>query len=223
MFLQLFSGVPMKKVFFVFIILSSLFVFGCNFGKPAYSDVQVDNKTKGESQRGEQSATQNANQSAAASEDPIAKAEREAGLVNGQQNPQQEKKEMTPPSFLVPGSSEIKDLPRYKRSQIVNAQYGPLNGVSSAMLVFSSPDTVDKIGAFYESAFKSNGWTVITNLKDPENFEYTLRKGARDEALVRIRKDTQSGSTVIMLSRAELPPDQSVTSAPLPPAPQNKK
>jgi hypothetical protein len=197
----------MKKVFFVFIILSSLFVFGCNFGKPAYSDVQVDNKTKGESQRGEQSATQNDNQSAAASEDPIAKAEREAGLVNGQQNPQQEKKEMTQPSFLVPGSSEIKDLPRYKRSQIVNAQYGPLNGVSSAMLVFSSPDTVDKIGAFYESAFKSN----------------TLRKGARDEALVRIRKDTQSGSTVIMLSRAELPPDQSVTSAPLPPAPQNKK
>jgi hypothetical protein len=213
----------MKKVIFVLCIFSSLFIFGCNFGKPAYNDVQVDSKTKGESQRGEQTATQNANQSPASAEDPIAKAEKEAGLVNGQQVPPPEKKEVPMPGFLVPGRSEIKDLPQYKRSQLMNAQVGPINGVNSAMLVFSSPDAVEKVGAFYESAFKSNGWTVITNLKDPENFEYTLTKGTRDEALVRIKKDTQSGITVIMLSRAEVPQGQSVSTAPVPPAPQNKK
>jgi hypothetical protein len=213
----------MKRVIFVLFILSSLFAIGCNFGKPAYSDVQVDNKTKGESQRGEQAAAQNTNQSATPAEDPIAKAERDAAIANGQQTVPQDKKDIPAPGFFSPGSSEIKDLPKYKRSQILNAQVGPINGVNSALLLFSSPDTVEKISAFYESSFKSNGWMVVTNLKDPDSYEYTLRKGTSDEAMVRIKKDTQSGNTMIMLSRAQLPPGQSVTSPPLPKAPQNKK
>jgi hypothetical protein len=213
----------MKKVLLALIILSSLLAFGCNFGKPAYSDIQVDNKNKGESQRGEAAGAGNANQSAASAEDPIAKAEREAGLTGGQQNPPPENKERQLPNFLVPGKAEIKDLPKYAKSQLVNVQYGPISGVSSAMLLYQSQDPVEKISAFYESAFKSNGWKIATNIKDPDNFEYTLVKDSSNEALIRIKKDPQTGTTVIMLSRMELPPGQSVTSTPLPPAPQNKK
>src|SRR5687767_12758184 len=107
----------MKKVIFVLLMISSLLVFGCNFGKPAYSDVQVDNKTKGETSRAEPTAAQNPAPAANSSEDPIAKAEREAGLVNpSQQNPPQEKKELQIPSFFVSGRAEIKDLPKYKKS-----------------------------------------------------------------------------------------------------------
>jgi hypothetical protein len=208
----------MKKVFLALIILCSLLAFGCNFGKPAYNDIQVDNKT-----RGEAGSSANANQTANQAVDPIANAEREAGLTGAQQNPPQENKERPAPNFLVPGKAEIKDIPKYQRSQLVNVQYGPVNGVSSAMLLYQSQDTVDKIGAFYESSFKSNGWNIVTNIKDPDNFEYTLQKGKSDEALIRIKKDPQTGTTVIMLSRAELPPGQSVTSTPLPQAPQNPK
>jgi hypothetical protein len=213
----------MKKVFLACIILSSLLAFGCNFGKPAYSDIQVDNKTKGDPQRGESGGSANANQAANPAGDPIANAEKEAGLTGAQQNAAPENKERQPPNFFVPGSTEMKDLPKYKRSQIVNVQYGPVSGVSSAMLIYQSPDSVDKIGAFYEGSFKSNGWEIVTNIKDPENFEYTLQKGKTNEALVRIKKDTQTGTTMIMVSRAEVPPGQSVTSTPLPPAPQNPK
>jgi hypothetical protein len=214
----------MKKVIFVLLMISSLSVFGCNFGKPAYSDVQVDSKTKGETPKGEPGAAQSPETAANRSEDPIAKAERDAGLTNTpQQNPPQEKKDMQPPSFLVAGQSEIKDLPKYKKSNIINAQIGPINGVSTAMFIFESRDSVEMIGEFYEKAFKSNGWELITKVKDPDSFEYTLAKGDRDEALVRIKKDPQVGSSFIMLSRMEKPVDQKVTATSLPPAPDKKK
>jgi hypothetical protein len=214
----------MKKVIFVLLMISSLLVVGCNFGKPAYSDVQVDNKTKGETSRAEPTAAQNPTPPANPSEDPIAKAEREAGLVNSaQQNPPQEKKEMQIPSFFVSGKTEIKDLPKYSKSNILNVQYGPVNGVNSAMLIFESRDSVEKINEFYEKTIKSNGWSVVTNIKDPDNFEYTLIKGQRDEALIRIKKDPQSGSSVILLSRTEKPADQKAPTTPQPKAPEKKR
>lgn len=213
----------MKKVFLALIMLSCLLAFGCNFGKPAYNDIQVDNKSRSEAQKGETGASTNANQSAANGVDPIANAEREAGLTGGQQSPAPENKERQAPTFFVSGTTEIKDLPKYKRSQIVNVQYGPINNISSAMVIYQTPDSVDKVAAHYEGAFKSNGWEIVTNIKDPENFEYTLQKGKSNEALIRIKKDNQTGTTMIMVSRAELPPGQSVASTPLPPAPQNPK
>jgi hypothetical protein len=215
----------MKKVIFGLLMLSSLLVVGCNFGKPAYSDVQVDNKTKGETSRAEPTATQNPEPAASSSEDPIAKAEREAGIASSpqQQNPPQEKKEVQIPSFFVSGSAEIKDLPKYKNSAILNVQYGPVNGVNSAMLIFESRDSVEKINEFYEKTIKSNGWSVVTNIKDPDNFEYTLVKGQRDEALIRIKKDPNSGSSVIMLSRTEKPADQVAPTTPQPKTPEKKR
>jgi hypothetical protein len=212
----------MKKFIFAMIILTSLTVSGCNFGKPAYSDVQLDNKSKAEPAKGESGNGQNANASAAQGEDIIAKAEREAGINGAQATPPQQNKERQLPAFFVPGVAEIKDLPRYKNSQIVNVQYGPINGIESANIMFESGDSVEKIGRFYETAFKSNGWTVVTNIKEPENQEYTLVKGKSDEALVRIKKDPQRGTTAVMLSRAQLPAGQSVTSTPLPTAPKTK-
>ncbi len=214
----------MKKVIFVLLLISSLFVFGCNFGKPAYSDVQVDNKTKGETSRAEPGTNPNPEPSANSSVDPIAQAEKDAGLGNPpQQNPPQQNKEMQLPSFFVSGQSEIKDLPKYKKSTIINVQYGPVNGVSSAMLIFESRDSVEKINEFYEKSIKSNGWEVITNIKDPDNFEYTLSKGARDEALIRIKKDPQSGHSVILLSRSEKPAELKITATPPTKVPEKKK
>lgn len=202
----------MKKVILFLFIISSLFVFGCNFGKPAYSDIQVDNRSKGDTSRADQTTAQNPNPS----EDPIARAEREAGLTNPAQQNQPANKEIQMPSFLVPGKSEIKDLPKYKKASIINVQIGPVNGVNSAMLIFESRDSVENISKFYEQSFKSNGWELVGNIKDPDNFEYTLMKGAIDEASVRIKKDPQSGSTFIMLSRIEKPADQTVTVTPVP-------
>lgn len=203
----------MKKVIFVLFMISSLFVFGCNFGKPAYSDIQLDNRSNSNTPRTDSAA----GQAADSSEDPIAKAERDAGISNpATQNPAPENKEIPMPSFLVHGKSEIKDLPKYKKANIVNVQVGPINGVSSAMLIFESRDTVENISQFYEKSFKSNGWEVISNIKNPDNFEYTLIKGARDEASVRIKKDSQTGSSFIMLGRIEKPADQTVTMAPVP-------
>jgi hypothetical protein len=214
----------MKKVIFVLLMISSLSVFGCNFGKPAYSDVQVDSKTKGEKPKAEQGAAQSPETAASPTEDPIAKAERDAGITNTpQQTPPPDKKDMPPPSFLVGGQSDIKDLPKYKKSTMINAQVGPINGVSTAMFIFESRDTVEVIGEFYEKAFKSNGWELVTKIKDPDNFEYTLRKGAQDEALVRIKKDPQVGTSFILLSRMEKPADQKVTATSQPPAPDQKR
>lgn len=214
----------MKKVIFVLFVISSLSVFGCNFGKPAYSDVQVDSKTKGETPRAEQGAAQNPAPAANSSEDPIAKAEREAGIANAaQQPPSQDKKAMPPPGFFVTGTSEIKDLPKYKKAGLMNATIGPVNGVTTATMVYESRATVDKIGEFYEKAFQSNGWEMVTKIKDPDNFEYTLRKGDRDEALVKIKLDTQTGSSLIMLSRSEKPVDLKVTASSQPPVPDKKK
>lgn len=204
----------MKKVIFVFVILCSLFAFGCNFGKPAYSDVQVDSKTRGEGQ----SANANANQPATPAVDPIAQAEAEAAAASGQPANPQDKKDIPAPSFL--NGADIKDLPKYKRSQVMNAQVGPINGINSALFLLSTPDSVEKVSTFYDSAIKSNGWSVASNLKDPESVEYTLTKGTRDEAMVRIKRDNQSGITVITLSRAEVPEGQTVTTPPLPKAPQ---
>jgi hypothetical protein len=210
----------MKKITLVLFIFSSLFIIGCDFGKPAYNDVQVDAKTKGESRNANLATAQNPEQGANQSEDPVAKAEREAGISNpqqGQTTPTEEKKPIALPSFIDSVSGRIKDIPAYPKSQVMNVQYGPVNGVSSAMMLYRVKDSVDTVGAFYEKSFKSNGWTLITTLKDPDSFEYTLTKGNRDQALVKVKKDPQTGAVLVMLSRAEMPEGQKVSAEPMKP------
>jgi hypothetical protein len=200
----------MRKILCGSVLISSLIICGCHFNKPAYEDVKVDKKTTGETKPAEQAA--NPEQK----EDPVAKAEKEAGLQTPAQPsaPAEEKQPVQIPEFLDMNKGQIKDLPPYPKAARTNMQYGPINGVSSAMYVYVTNESPATISAFYEKAFQSNGWRILAADKVPDSYEYTLAKGTRDQALIRIKKDVQSHQTSILLSRAQVPEGQSVTAAP---------
>jgi hypothetical protein len=203
----------MKKVFYGCLLITGLLVSGCHFGKPAYDDVKVDKKTTGDTKTAEPTATQNPE----SKEDPIAKAEKEAGIGNPPTPttpPAEEKKVPQVPEFLDTAKGQIKDLPPFPKSRVVNVQYGPINGISSAMYIYQANETPENVAAFFEKSVTSNGWKILSRTKEPDNFEFTLGKGTRDEGIIRVKKDTQSKATVILLSRAQSPEGQDLVSTP---------
>src|SRR5690348_14152838 len=118
----------MKKVLGGSLLVSCVLVFGCHYGKPAYEDVKVDKKTSGDTKNANPQAAQNTE----SKEDPIAKAEQDAGIGKAQQPAPaaEEKKPPQIPEFLDTTKGEIKDLPRFPKASVLNVQYGPINGAS---------------------------------------------------------------------------------------------
>ncbi|MBI3650550.1 MAG: hypothetical protein HY231_05825 [Acidobacteria bacterium] len=206
----------MKKVVTGILMVASLLVFGCKIGKPAYDDIKVDKKTTGDNRESGGAATPNDGQGQTPSEDPIAKAERDAGIANPQSpaGAPEAQKPIHMPAFLDTVKGGIKDLPPFPHSAVANAQYGPVNGLDSAMYIYQTNKPPDQVAAYFEKSVKSNGWEIAANIKDPDSYEMTLIKGKRDQALIRIKKDTQTQLTSILLSRTQAPEGQSLITEP---------
>ena len=112
---------------------------------------------------------------------------------------------MKPAAFWNATTGEIADLPSFPGGARMSVQYGPVGGMDTAFIILSTNQPVDKISAFYEKAIKSNGWTVVTRLTDPEVYKVTLKKDASNEAIVQVEKDPQTGYRRIVLTRLHKP------------------
>jgi hypothetical protein len=73
------------------------------------------------------------------------------------------------------------------------------------MILLQSTDTVASIAAFYDKAIKSNRWKVVGVAREPDWVKWELMKGTRDEAIVDIRADEETGRRIIIISRAQKP------------------
>jgi hypothetical protein len=60
-------------------------------------------------------------------------------------------------------------LPRYEPSSVVSDTTGSLQ--------FTSPDSVQKVTAFYDNALAEGGWSIISSSKTEYNTSVTAKKG----------------------------------------------
>ncbi|HXG65711.1 MAG TPA: hypothetical protein VNO70_11440 [Blastocatellia bacterium] len=183
---------------FSLIVMALLVVgFGGCKRKPAYSDIQT-----GQTQS---NVNQNSNSQPVTPPDPATASPAQAAQPAGAPPQQPAAQPFKMPAFVDQQTGNIKDLPAYPDAQRTNVSMGPMQGVDAALLVFRSGGPVEKVAAFYEKAVKNNGWTVVDSYKDEEQARWELKKGDKDEALIRIQKDANTGAVDIMLSRLEKP------------------
>ena len=195
--------------------------FACNH-KPAYNDVPPSETEKARERARQPAPADDAAEPAA----PAGSADQQAAavqsLASGDQQPVPSapppppaqgqpaaaapSTEMKPPPFLDPNTGEFKDLPRYPRATRTYAQIGPINGIEAGLFMLETAATYERIAQFYDQAIKQNGWTIVSNTRDPEYFKWELRKGKTSEALIEVKPTGQSIRKSILLSRAERPP-----------------
>lgn len=188
----------MKKLFqysiLVLVVCLNFVMSGCN-RKPAYSDIKVEQPARANSE-----SAQTANKSA----DPVAEVDQKAQAAESQPSAQPtEQKKFEIPASLDTTKGEIKDIPKYPGSGVTNIQYGPLGDASVVFMVLQAKGPIEKIGEYYDKEIKRNGWTVVSNTRDPILYEWTLKKGEANEATVKITKDENSGAIYIALTRTE--------------------
>ena len=110
------------------------------------------------------------------------------------------------PAFFDAQTGEVKDLPSYPNAQRTNIQYGPMeDGAEMASLVLVAAGSMDSVAAFYDKAIKSNGWEVTVRNRDPEFSEWRLKKGAKDEGRVIVKRDPAKGGLTIQIVRTSKP------------------
>ena len=107
------------------------------------------------------------------------------------------------PTFFDEAKGGVKDLPSYPGAYRVNVQVGPIEGLNTMSLGLKSKDSMDKITTFYEQVIKSNKWTVVDKLIDPELSEWILKKGEENNAKVQVKKDLTTGLMNIVIVRTE--------------------
>ena len=112
---------------------------------------------------------------------------------------------MKMPSFWNTTTGEIQDLPSFPGGARMNVQYGPINGIETGFIVLSTNQPIETIAAFYDKAIKSNGWSVVNKLTDPEMYKVSLKKDAFNEAVIQVDKDPQTGIRRIGLTRLQKP------------------
>ncbi|HKV40495.1 MAG TPA: hypothetical protein VJX67_14875 [Blastocatellia bacterium] len=175
-----------------FTTLASVFLFsfigligligltGCG-PRPSYSDIQVD-KNGGL-----------ANQPAASPE----------GVGVPRQSPglPQTGAGIPPPAFLDDRTGQIKDLPLYPRSKLINSQYGPVNGYNTMMLRAETGDPFEKVTGYYDQILKSNGWRIDNNNRGEGSFSWELLKGASDHGGVQVTQDPRNKHVYVMVVR----------------------
>lgn len=186
------------KSFLAFIIAAFLSSAACG-KKPAYSEIKTD-------QDGRAAAQNNNSQPDAPSNAPPEASEQTPPPTPAQTPPAQQ--EIKPPSFLDASKGEISDLPNYPVAMKTSLQFGPIQGMNTAMIVLETRDSVEKVAAFYDRAAKGKGWKVVNRINDPEFFQLDVEKGKGHEAVVKVRKDSVSNQTVIVISRIEKPADK---------------
>jgi len=183
------------------------FASGCAH-KPAYSDLDANQAVKKQDQ-----SQANANQ-------PAPPGEASQGLPANNAAPSVEPAAapappVAPPAprksptFLDAVKGDIRDLPSYPGAQRVSVQIGPIEGVNTMSIGLRTTDAMDKIGSFYEQVIKTNKWTVVDKIIDPDLSEWTLKKGEENRAKVQVKKDIKSNVMNIVVVRAEKLEDSS--------------
>ncbi len=185
---------------FLAVIMAAILSSAACGKKPAYSDIKTD-------ERGRVAAQNNNSQpDAQSSAPPETTAQTPTTQTPPPTPPAQQ--EIKPPSFFNASKGEISDLPNYPVAMKTNLQFGPIQGMDTAMIVLETKDAVEKVAAFYDRATKGKGWKVVNRLSDPEFFQLDVEKGKVHEGVVKVRKDSVSGRTVIVISRIEKPADK---------------
>jgi hypothetical protein len=165
--------------------------------KPAYSDMDVNTASRNQNQNQNQSAEGLANASTPAATKPVAAPDAT------QPAPTPPPAAFKSPSFVDQATGGIKDLPSYPNAYRISAQLGPMQGLNTMSLGFTTTDPMDKITAFFERVIKDNKWTVADKIIDPEFSEWTLKKGEDNNAKVQVKKDQQTGALGIVMVRSE--------------------
>jgi len=160
--------------------------------KPAYSEMDANRSSRNQNQNAGAQATAS---TPAAAEPPAPEAAQPA--------PASPPAAFKSPSFLDQASGGIRDLPAYPNAYRISVQLGPMQGLNTMSLGFTTTDSMDKIAAFYEKVIKDNKWTVIDKLIDPEFSEWSLKKGEDHNAKVQVKKDQQTSALNIVMVRTE--------------------
>jgi hypothetical protein len=185
------NNVP--RILFISLVTA---VIGASAGcahKPAYSDMDTSKSSRNQNQNNNQSADGQASAPTPAAEQPAADVAPPAPAIAAANRP----------SFLDEAKGEIKDLPSYPNAYRVNLRVGPIQGVNTMSLGFTTTDPMDKISAFFERVIRENKWTVSDKIIDPELSEWTLAKGADNSAKVQVKKDQRTGAMTIVMVRGE--------------------
>jgi hypothetical protein len=160
--------------------------------KPVYSEMDANRTSRNQNQNADGQATA-----------PTPAAAEALAPEAAQQAPAPPPAAFKSPSFLDQAKGGIKDLPAYPNAYRVNVRIGPMEGVNTMSLAFTTTDPMDKIAAFYEKVIKDNKWTVIDKIIDPEFSEWTLKKGKDNSAKVQVKKDQQTSALNIVMVRGE--------------------
>src|SRR5687768_10354829 len=158
----------MKYLLLVVLSFGSILTAGCGGENPADSAASNQPMTKAD--------LMNNNQSSNSSVNPVAQLEQEAKAASASQNANAGEQKMKIPSFLDTNKGSIKDLPAYPGARRYTIQYGPLQGADTAMIIYMTPDPMEKVAAFYGGVVKSHAWKVVSNLKEPETIDMKLTK-----------------------------------------------
>jgi hypothetical protein len=186
--------IQMKLSLYLTLIVAIVMAGGCGH-KPSYSQMETDQSGK--------ASNQNAVASSAA-EKPVPLPDPSAQpLEITPQDPRNQQAGVPPPSFFDSKSGQIKDLPSYPRARRVRLGFGPMSGFETMILQLTTRDPIDKVVAFYDQAIKSNGWSVVENSRDTNNYQWTLLKQS-GQGVIQIALQTQGRPVVyVSLQRAK--------------------
>jgi len=189
-----------KVRFFGVCLLATVITFwtGCAH-KPAYNDLDANSSAvkQNQNQANASQVASPASPSQSTATDPASPAP--ASPASAAPTVQAAKR----PSFFDEATGGIKDMPSYPRSTRVNVQVGPVEGFNAMSLGLRTRESMDKITAFYEQVIKSNKWTVVDKLIDPELSEWNLKKSEENSAKVQVKKDVATSMMNIVIVRAE--------------------
>src|SRR5690349_5110072 len=200
----------MKFCIAIFLLSFVGWITACGPHKPAYENVKVETQSEQAAAKTTQAEQQNQAQETTGKveDNPAAKVAQE---VQQSQQTQQNQQETGHPKFQMPaffdaGKGQIKDLPTYPKSKRANVQISNANDTPTVIMVYQLYGTAEEAAAFYEKQIKANGWTVVTSSKTPDYYDWTLKKGERDQAAVNIKRDAQQPAYLILsVNRNQLP------------------
>ena len=191
---------------FLALILAAILTSTACGKKPAYSDIKTDQQGRpvDQNNNARPDAQPLTPPETTAQAPPTPTAQTPAATA---QTPTAQQ-EIKPPSFFDTSKGEISDLPNYPVAVRTSVQFGPVQGVDTALIGLQTKDPVEKVAAFYDRAAKGKGWKVVNRLSDPEFFQLDVEKGKTHEGVVQVKKDSLSGQTIIVISRLEKPAEK---------------
>ena len=169
---------------------------GCS-RKPAYSDMDPKSASPNQNQN------QNQNQSADAQANVSTPPAGQPATPDAAQPAAAPSTTFKSPTFLDQANGGIKDLPSYPNAVRVNISIGPVQGINTMSLAFTTSDSMDKIAPYFDRVIKANKWTVIDKIIDPEFSEWKLKKGEDHNAKVQVKKNEQTKVMNIIMVRGE--------------------